>query len=768
MTRARTFAQAALAAVLPGVLPGQISPPTVPPANEPAVEDRIPIEAEGIPWPGPVGRGKLALPREVILPALDAETEQRLRREHGPSWLGPTRALPSEIYGTWTWTQEGKRVWRVTIRVTGARALRIRFESFSVQGSVWLYGDEWSGPQIGPHRGGGPYGNGSFWSEFVFRETVTIEYVPDDPATASEHVPFRVRSVAQIVDKGFPGPGGRSKARGVQLVQPRYLAGCHLDVSCYPDLESRDQPGVARMYITKEDQTVVCTGFLINPSYDSDDRLLLLTAGHCIGTQEEARTASFLWNYQTERCYGNPDWRQWAEPLAFTYGATLVVSKDDRSDDFTLLMLSKAEVQAKTGWRAWGWRLAPASTGTEVYTVTHPVGEFKRVAFGQVMSTRWRGLSSLGFGAVQWRLGTAESGSSGSPLFSGTGEPGHVVGILTADNRLGLADGSPWGPYCDADLRTAFNRFDHIYDTIKPYMESESALPALFEPPAPPPSPPPFKPQPVEVALGASGQSITLMTTETGGFTLNGRPVSSGDTYKAANGNYTLMLRGDVWTATFSPETMDVALGSSGQSVRLTQLESGGYAIDGRAVSDGDTYTAPDGNEYRLTFRDGEWTAALESGAVQVALGNSGQSITLTQLELGVWTAQFLVGGSNLTLTVRRGSTSSTTVGSGDSTTTVETTVEGGIRIALSNGNVYTVTLESGSWIARYVPKTQHLQLGTSGRSVTITSRESGGWRIGFTNIWSGYLFRVPGGNVYQLGLLDGVWRATVVDSSAP
>lgn len=766
MKRTTAFTAATLAAVLAGLLPGQVSPLKSPPANGQAVEDRVPLEAEAVPRTGPVGRGKLAFPREVVLPALDAETEGRLQREHGPSWLGPTRALPFEIEGTWAWTQDGKRVWRAAIRATGARALRVRFESFSVQGSVWLYGDEWSGPQVGPYNGGGPYENGDFWSEFVFAETVTIEYVPDDPATASEHVPFRVRSVAHIVDKGFPGPGGRNKSQGVQLMQPRYLAGCHLDVSCYPDLERRDRPGVARLYITKEDQTGVCTGFLINPRYDSDDHLLFLTAGHCIGTQEEARAASFLWNYQTERCYGNPDWRQWARALAFTYGATLVVSKNDRSDDFALLVLSKADVQSKTGWTAWGWRLSPASTGTRVYSVTHPRGDFKRVAFGQVVSVRWRDLSSLGFRTVQWRLGTTEGGSSGSPLFSGTGEPGQVVGIIAGDNRQGLDDRSPWGPYCDADLRTAFSRFDHIYDTIEPYMESESALKALLERSASPPSPP-FKPEPVVVVLGASGQSITLMTTEDGGFTLNGRPVSSGDTYMAPNGNYTLTLRGGVWSATFAPETIDVALGSSGQSVRLTQLEAGGYAIDGSPVSDGYTYAAPDGKKYRLRFRGGAWTAELESGAVQVALGSSGQSIALTQLEPGVWTAQVFAGGGSLTLTVRRGSTSSTTVGSGSNAITVETTAEGGIGITLGNGNVYTVTLENGSWIARFVPRTQHLRLGTSGRSVIITSRESGGWRIGFTNIHSGYLFRIPGGDVYRLDLIDGVWRATVVDSSA-
>ena len=233
------------------------------------------------PEPAPVGRGRLPLPDEITLPKLAAEATARMRAEHGPGWMGPTRPLPPEITGTWAWTQAGKKVWRATLRVTGARALRVRFESFNAPGSVWLYGDDWSGQPIGPYRDGGPHRDGSFWSEFFFGAAVTVEYVPDE-ATSVSRLPFHRRSVAQIVDKRFPVPGGQSKARGPQ---PRSLAGCHLDVSCYPDLHRRDRPSVARLYITREDQTYTCTGFLINPRYNSSSRFLFLTAGHCIGTQ---------------------------------------------------------------------------------------------------------------------------------------------------------------------------------------------------------------------------------------------------------------------------------------------------------------------------------------------------------------------------------------------------------------------------------------------------------------------------------------------------
>ena len=168
----------------------------------------------------------------------------------------------------------------------------------------------------------------------------------------------------------------------------------------------------------------------------------------------------------------------------YTYGATLIVSKDDRYDDFSLLVLSKADLEAATGWTAEGWTTTEVRAGDEVSTVTHPEGNFKRAAFGQVVNYRWSDASSLGIRTIRWRLGTTETGSSGSPVFRGTGEHRRVVGVLVGGNSARLDEESPWGPSCDADLRVAFNRFDHIYDTIGPYLESERRLSTRLQDPA--------------------------------------------------------------------------------------------------------------------------------------------------------------------------------------------------------------------------------------------------------------------------------------------
>ena len=70
----------------------------------------------------------------------------------------------------------------------------------------------------------------------------------------------------------------------------------------------------------------------------------------------------------------------------------------------------------------------------------------------------------------------------------------------------------------------------------------------------PPPAPEPFQPQPVSVALGNSGDTVSLMTTEAGGFTLNGEEFKSGGIVTAENGSeYVLTLADSQWTASLEP-----------------------------------------------------------------------------------------------------------------------------------------------------------------------------------------------------------------------
>ena len=250
--------------------------------------------------------------------------------------------------------------------------------------------------------------------------------------------------------------------------------------------------------------------------------------------------------------------------------------------------------------------------------------------------------------------------------------------------------------------------------------------------PAPPPAPPPFQPQAVEVGLGASGQSITLMTTETGGFTLNGEAVSSGDTYTAENGNYTLTLTGDTWTAEFAPNMIDLPLGASGDTVTIVQLETGGYSLGGEMIAADTTYTASNGATYGVGLGPDGPVVVYIPATTTVALGEFGGEITLTLAEDQM---TFFLNG--------------------------EAFASG--TVLMSNNRSYTVTMgEDGTWSAEFNVPMPTVGLGGSGHTIMLAQDEAMVWWINpETRLESGDTFTM-GDNDYTLRLgTDGTWTAT-------
>ena len=259
-------------------------------------------------------------------------------------------------------------------------------------------------------------------------------------------------------------------------------------------------------------------------------------------------------------------------------------------------------------------------------------------------------------------------------------------------------------------------------------------------PPAPPPAPPPFQPQPVEVALGESGGTVTLMTVEGGGFTLNGEAFEGGaeNPVEGEGGRmYALTLADGAWTAAFVPMEIMVALGASEESVTLTTVEAGGYTMGGMPVESGGTATSSAGASYTLTMaEDGTWTAMFAPMTRSVPLGNSGMSVELVSNEAGMWT----VGGAAL---------------KGDGTDTY-----------MSEGRTYSLAMEDGAWTAAFVPMTQDVMLGTSGDTVTLMTVESGGWAMGDSSVADGYMTTAANGNRYTLAMVAGEWQATFQPAS--
>ena len=155
-----------------------------------------------------------------------------------------------------------------------------------------------------------------------------------------------------------------------------------------------------------------------------------------------------------------------------------------------------------------------------------------------------------------------------------------------------------------------------------------------------------FQPRSIAVHLGGSGETVKLVTTADGGWTLNGEALASGDTVTAPNGDtYRLSYSEGVWAATlvatgiepgdfrvrvvatpsaeppvleaFQPRSIAVHLGGSGETVKLVTTADGGWTLNGEALASGDTVTAPNGGTYRLSYSEGVWAATLVATGIE-------------------------------------------------------------------------------------------------------------------------------------------------------
>lgn len=165
------------------------------------------------------------------------------------------------------------------------------------------------------------------------------------------------------------------------------------------------------------------------------------------------------------------------------------------------------------------------------------------------------------------------------------------------------------------DYSTVLNLIAAV-ESLSDSLESGTVSVPVARPPtppiAPPPAPPPFRSQTVEVK-SATDESITvatLMTTESGGFTLDGEAFTGGNVTFGDGRTYTLTLADGGWTATFQPREIQVSLGVSRDSVSLYTTEAGGFTHNGTAFRFGETVTARNGTVYRLSLgSDGMWSA---------------------------------------------------------------------------------------------------------------------------------------------------------------
>ena len=246
--------------------------------------------------------------------------------------------------GRWDALPDGSRLWRLALHADGATDFRLGFSRFKTPPGTTLYlVDPSSGRYEGPITAADTSPDHQLWLAPFPGDTIVVELrlpagadlAPGDVVLSSAGAGYR-----NTTESGGPGLFGAG-ASGT----------CNIDVVCpLGNPYSLEKRAVAKFYFDEPDGTYLCTGTLMNDTYQ-DFVPYFLTANHCISNQTEATSMSLIWNYQSPTCGAHG-----GGSTADTQngGATLLAHRADV--DFSLVRLnsqpSSAFQVAYAGWYA--------------------------------------------------------------------------------------------------------------------------------------------------------------------------------------------------------------------------------------------------------------------------------------------------------------------------------------------------------------------------------------------------------------------------------
>lgn len=347
--------------------------------------------------------------------------------------------------------RDGAAVWGAGVRVEEGWRLRLHLSGVRLPAGarLWVYGS--GGETVGPFGAELRDPKGGLWTPSVEGPEIRLEVQVPGGAAAR----FIVDRVAEIFAPSLQA------SLGVEADQSCFIDGQCVDRGRFPgvDLVRR---AVAHLETPAEPGFVsVCTGGLLN---DLDSKTVvpyLLTANHCLNTQQEASGLEAFFDYVRAGCNGPaPSLRS----LPRASGSSLVAT--GASSDFSLLRLFKLPA----GRVLLGWNAVPVANGTRLYRLSNPVNDdpppsiAPQVFAETQVDTSLPGLSSrprTRYIYARQIAGGMSGGSSGSPVVLSNGQ---VVGQL-----LGAIGQDP--DACDFQSAVVDGAFSSTFASIRPFLD---------------------------------------------------------------------------------------------------------------------------------------------------------------------------------------------------------------------------------------------------------------------------------------------------------
>ena len=390
----------------------------------------------------------------IILPAVDNDKLQKANTvNHEQSRLKPFHfAHPFDtimnLKNSGKWYSDGEvKVWQLRIKSVGAYSLNVIFGRFNLPDNARLFLIGSNGDEI---KGAYTSANNSAYNvlavEPLAGDEILIQY--EEPVG----VAFRGEIEIKRVSHDFMG----IKASGDH--RPLGISGaCNLNVNCDDANGSEEiRDAVCRLLV---EGTELCTGTLVNNT-KNDGTPYLLTAYHCINTENAANTTVFLFNYESPNCSSIDG------DVSHSLSGSSIKASFDKLD-FALVRLGNTPPKEYRPYYA-GWNRknqAPSSS----MSIHHPLGDIKKVAIDKDISvTATYNTTYLANGfwnILKWDSGVTEAGSSGGPLFD---QNKQLIGTLTGGSAT-----------CPMPTNDYFEKFALSWDHRK---ETNKQLKAWLDP----------------------------------------------------------------------------------------------------------------------------------------------------------------------------------------------------------------------------------------------------------------------------------------------
>jgi lysyl endopeptidase len=313
--------------------------------------------------------------------------------------------------GTWDTLADRTRIWRCGFHVEGARLLSLMIKPFQIKSGVRIYlYDPLQQNILGAFSDLNNKGNQLLATGQVAGENLFVEI----------QVPPYADNLGNFTIAAIGCDFGRESGWLYKDGWFGLSGDCNVDINCLDDPAYQlVKNSVVRIVYMGGER---CTGTLLNNTR-RDGRNYLLTAEHCIHTEEDANAAVFYFSYESPYC-GGPD----GISTRSVSGATLRATGENL--DFSLLeLLEPVPLYYHPYYAGWDNSANPPSFS---YSIHHPQGDVKKISieddpvtiasFGESYNNNNHWLVS------HWETGTTEAGSSGSGLFD---KDNRIRGSLT-------------------------------------------------------------------------------------------------------------------------------------------------------------------------------------------------------------------------------------------------------------------------------------------------------------------------------------------------